>query len=108
MAVDDAAVPATDEDALRTVAWWRTAPDSLFAEFVPTLSEVPTALRTAVGGAREEVARSLLGARGTPDEAAHWRLFFAFDRLSFGNLRDGPDGDHQPVKERVRDRLDLF
>ena len=37
-----------------------------------------------------------------------WRLFFAFDRLLFGNLRDRQDGDHQPVKIRVRERLDLF
>ena len=108
MNVDSCIPPVGEEDTLRDVGWWTSAPDSLLAEFVPTLPEVPASLRTAVGDAREEVARRLLMARGTSDESAYWRLFFAFDRLLFGNLRDRQDGDHQPVKIRVRERLDLF
>ena len=95
-------------DELRHMEWWDNPPTSLHQTAAPTISEIPGGLRTAYAEVREKVAGSIVQATSDREALRAWWPFIYFDHLLLGCLKQDPEGEILPVKDRIRRRIDLF
>ena len=107
------------DGGIKNLAWWTSEGNALADIHVSTealllnqaasLTDVPGSLLLAVGEAREAVAQAVLDAATPAIELGAWRCFLAFDRMLFGELKDGADHEQRrSVADRVSARLHDF
>ena len=107
------------DGTLKNLSWWTNEGNSLADAYVGTdalllnqaasLTDVPGSLQLAIGEAREAVAQAVLAAATPELELGAWRCFLAFDRMLFGELKDGTDHEQRrSVADRVSARLHDF